>query len=394
MDADPRRERIDAERPTAEEMLERVRREETQASGRGHLRVFFGAAPGVGKTYAMLEEGHRLRAAGKDVVIGFVETYGRAETEALIRDLEVIPRRRIPYHGVVLEEMDTDAILRRHPEIALVDELAHTNAPGSTRRKRYEDVEALLAAGINVLSTVNIQHLESVNDLVESFSGVKVRETIPDKVFDQADIELVDLPPSLLRERLAAGKIYPRPQAERALENFFRESNLTALRELALRRTAEEVEATLESYMRGEQVPQPWPTIERVMVSIDDRPEAEALLRRGWRLARGIHADLLAVAVIDRPVDQLPEERRKALLNHLELAEDLGATAITVIDQDVVSGLTRVAQSRNVTDVVIGQLPSSRWKSFSGGSAFDRLVRRLPGVDIHVVSRCWLGDPP
>lgn len=373
-------------------MLERAQREAEQTAGRGHLRVFIGAAPGVGKTYLMLEEGYRLRAAKNDVVIGFVETYGRAETEALIRDLEVIPRHRILYHGVTLEEMDTDAILRRRPEIVLVDELAHTNAPGSLHRRRFEDVEVLLAAGIDVLSTVNIQHLESVNDLVESFSGIKVRETIPDKVFDKAEIELVDLPPSLLRERLAAGKIYPHQQAQRALENFFRESNLTALRELALRRTAEEVEATLEGYMRGEHSTQPWSTIERVMVSIDHRADAEALLRRGLRLARGIHADFLAVAVIDRPVDQLPEERRKALLHHLELAEDLGATAITVVDQDVVNGLTHVAQSRNVTDVVIGKLPGSRWGSFLGSSAFDRLMQRLPGVDIHVVSRCWVGD--
>src|SRR6185437_893853 len=243
----------------------------------------------------------------------------------------------------------------RHPEIVLVDELAHTNAPGSTNEKRYQDVEILLDAGITVLSTMNIQHLEGLNDLIEGVTGVKVRETVPDRVLDEAEVELVDLAPSLLRERLIAGKIYPQPQAVHALENFFRESNLTALRELALQRTAEGVEAALEGYMRGEQVPGPWPTIERVMACLDARTDAETVVRHAWRLARGLHADLLAVSVIKRALGDLPALERDTLTRNIRLAEDLGARVLTIIDPDVIEGLARVADVNNITDIVIGR---------------------------------------
>ena len=382
----PERKRVDAERPTAEQMLERVRRAEPRRE-RGRLRVFLGAAPGVGKTYAMLEEGRRLRdQEGRDAVIGFVETYGRAETDAQVADLEVVPRREIPYRGVLLEELDTDAVLARHPQVVLVDELAHSNAPGSARAKRYEDVEALREAGIDVLSTINVQHLEGLNDLVEGVTGVKVRETVPDRVLDDAEVELVDLPPALLRERLAAGKIYPSAQAVRALENFFRESNLTALRELALRRTAEGVEAALEGYMVGDQVPGPWPTLERVMACFDHRTDAEVVVRHAWRIARGLHAGLIGVSVIDRPLDELPESRRLALLRNIRLAEDLGATVLTVVEADPVAGLIRIARSRNVTDVVIGRPTSSWLERLRGRSFLDRLLPYLEAVDVHIVS--------
>ncbi|HVX29312.1 MAG TPA: sensor histidine kinase KdpD [Nitrolancea sp.] len=376
------RERIDDQRPTAEQMLARVRRDEPRR--RGRLRVFLGAAPGVGKTYAMLEEGHRLRDEGHDVVIGFVETYRRRETEEQIGDLEVLPRRTITYRGVSLDELDTDAVLARHPEIVLIDELAHTNAPGSPREKRYQDVELLLDAGITVLSTMNIQHLEGLNDLIEGVTGIKVRETVPDRVLDEADVELIDLSPALLRERLAAGKIYPEPQAIRALEHFFRESNLTALRELALQRTAEGVEAALEDYMRGEQVPGPWPTIERVLACFNARVDAETVLRRAWRLARGLHADLLAVSVIDRPLDALPENQRDQLLRTMRLAEDLGAEVLTVVDTDPARGVLRVAAKHNVTDIVLGRPEPPRRRLRR--AIPDLLVDRLDRVDIHIVA--------
>jgi two-component system sensor histidine kinase KdpD len=387
MNTDQPLRRVDDNRPTAEQMLERVRREQPPTGERrGRLRVFLGAAPGVGKTYAMLEEGHRLRESGHDVVIGFVETYGRTETEEQIGDLEVISRRRIPYRGVLLEELDTESVLARRPEMALVDELAHTNAPGSAHEKRYQDVQVLLDHGIDVLSTMNIQHLEGLNDLVEGVTGVKVRETVPDRILDDAQVELVDLPPALLRERLEAGKIYPGPQAVRALDNFFRESNLTALRELALRRTAEGVEAALEGYMVQENVPGPWPTIERVMACFDHRTDAEIVVRHAWRLARGMHADLLAVSVIDRPLEEIPEARRNALLHNIRLAEDLGARVLTIVDQDPVAGLIRLARSNNTTDVVIGRPTSSRIERLLGRSFLDRLLPRLESVDVHIVS--------
>ncbi|HEX3722819.1 MAG TPA: sensor histidine kinase KdpD [Nitrolancea sp.] len=376
------RERIDGDRPTPEQILERMRRAEKHQ--RGRLRVFLGAAPGVGKTYAMLEEGHRLRDEGHDVVAGFIETYRRAETEAQIGDLEVVPRWLIPYHGVILEELDTNALLARHPEIVLVDELAHTNAPGSAREKRYQDVEILLEAGIVVISTMNIQHLEGLNDLIEGVTGVKVRETVPDRVLDEAEVELVDLSPSLLRERLEAGKVYPEPQAVRALENFFRESNLTALRELALQRTAEGVQAALEGYMRGEEVPGPWPTIERVMACFDARTDAESIVRHAWRLARGLHADLLAVSVIKHPLDNLPAAERETLTHNIRLAEDLGARVFTVVDSDVIAGLSRIANANNITDIVIGR-PEPHLRTIRR-SILDRLLARLDCVDVHVVS--------
>lgn len=386
METNDRRPRIDGERPTAEDMLERWRREARESPGRGRLRVYLGAAPGVGKTYAMLHEGHRLRKEGRDVVIGFVETYGRAETEAQIGDLEVIPRRRLQYRGVTLEEMDTDAVLRRRPAVALVDELAHTNAPGSPRQKRYQDIEVLRSAGIDVITTLNVQHLESVNDLVESITGVKVRETVPDRLLDEASVELVDLPAPLLRERLAAGKIYPREQVQRALEHFFRESNLTALRELALRRTAEGVEAALEAYMRGERAPGPWPTVERVLVAIDHRPHGEALIRAGWRTARGLHADLIVAMVIPAPLPSLPEAQRRALMRRLELAEDLGAETMTIVDRDVAAGIMQAVRAHAATDLVIGRPQRRRPLGIRRDAVLKRLLRDLPDVHIHIMS--------
>lgn len=360
------------------------------SSTRGQLRVFLGAAPGVGKTYAMLEEGHRLRHAGHDVVIGLVETYGRAETEEQIGDFEIMLLRRVTYRGIILRELDVDAILIRRPDVVLVDELAHTNAPGSVRAKRYEDVMVLLDAGIDVISTLNVQHLASLNDVVQQVTGVRVRETVPDWVLDQASVELVDLPAELLRERLVAGKIYSQPQARRALENYFRESNLTALRELALRRTAEGVEAVLETYLRGDAVYGPWPAIERVLVGIAHPANADTLVRHGWRIARGLRAGLLVATVIDRPLEEISEARRQAVQRPLDLARELGADTFIAIGANPGATLARIANERHLTNVVVGRARSSLWQRLRGTSVIDQLLRDVQGANVHIVTLDWV----
>src|SRR5690348_10384481 len=264
----------------------------------GRLRVYLGAVAGSGKTYAMLAEGHRREARGTDVVVGYLETHKRPQTEAMLGDLEIVPRKKVTYRGVTLEEMDTEAIIARHPRVVLVDELAHTNVPGSKHTKRYQDVEELLDAGIDVVTTLNIQHLESLNDVVASITGVRVRETLPDKILDQADeVELIDISPYALRQRMRHGNIYPPDRIEPALSNFFREGNLTALRELALRRTAEKTESQLHQYMADHGIKQIWPASERVLVGFDHRPHTRQVLRDAWRLAHGLHADLIAISI-------------------------------------------------------------------------------------------------
>ncbi|MGH2583311.1 MAG: sensor histidine kinase KdpD, partial [Dehalococcoidia bacterium] len=284
-------ERIDPERPDPDVLLAKLKREEKPA--RGRLRIYLGMAPGVGKTYAMLNEGRRrLERRSADMIVGFVETYGRPKTIAALEGLEVIPRKKVTYRGVTLEEMDTDAVIARRPGVALVDELAHANAPGSKHEKRWQDVEEIRDRGIMVISTLNIQHLESLNDLVENITGVRVRETVPDWVVDDADeIELVDISPEALRSRLRHGNVYPPAQAQAAAENFFTLENLAALRSLALQRTAQEVEQQVEQYMR-DLGREKLPAGEQVLVLVDERPHSRILLRRGWRIAGGIHAEL------------------------------------------------------------------------------------------------------
>src|SRR5690242_4036788 len=265
---------------------------------RGRLRVYLASAAGAGKTYAMLSEGHRREERGTDVVVGYVETHGRPQTQAQLGDLEIIPRKQVTYRGVTLEEMDTEAILVRRPQVVLVDELAHTNAPGSKHPKRYQDVEELLDAGIDVVTTLNIQHLESLNDLVASITGVRVRETLPDRMLDQAEeVELVDISPRALRQRMRHGNIYPAERIEPALNNFFREGNLTALRELALRRTAEKTETQLQEYMTEHHISEMRSASERVLVGFDARPHTREVIRDAWRLAHGLHANLIAVTI-------------------------------------------------------------------------------------------------
>src|SRR3954471_554253 len=306
-------------RPSPEALLEAARQED---GPHGRLRIFVGAAPGVGKTYAMLQAARARQADGVDIVIGIVETHGRKETEALIGGLEMLPRRRIEYKGQWLEEMDLDAIIARRPQIALVDELAHTNAAGSRHPKRYLDVEELLSRGIDVYTTVNIQHIESLNDVVAQITHVRVRETVPDSIFDRADaIELIDLTPDDLIQRLREGKVYVPKQAERALEHYFSPGNLTALRELALRRTAERVDEQLLTHMQANAIAGPWAAGERALVCISDDPRSAGLVRYTKRLADRLHAPWTAISIETRRSLQLSDEQRDRLADTLRLAE-------------------------------------------------------------------------
>src|SRR6516164_8023960 len=316
------------QRPLPEALLEAAKREQ---GGVGRLKIFVGAAPGVGKTYEMLQSAHAKLRAGADVVVGFVETHGRAETETLLRGLEVIPRKRIEYRGQMLEEMDLDAVIARHPQIALVDELAHTNVAGSRHPKRYLDVEELLSRGIDVYTAVNIQHIESLNDVVAQITHVRVRETVPDSVFDRADaIELIDLTPDDLIQRLREGKVYVPRQAERALEHFFSPANLTALRELALRRTAERVDEQLLTQMQAQAISGPWAAGERILVCVSEDPRAAGLVRYTKRRADRLHAPWTALYVEGRRSLQLSEEERDRIADTLRLAEALGGEAVTI----------------------------------------------------------------
>lgn len=391
----------DDEYPNPEKLLDRYRlRDARQQPGgdvdsanarrttRGRLRVYVGMAAGVGKTYAMLNEGRRRKSRGTDVIVGYVETHGRRLTEAQIGDLEVVARKEIEYRGISLEEMDVDAILARHPQVVLVDELAHTNVPGSRHEKRYQDVEELLNAGINVISTLNIQHLKGLNDLIEAITGVRQRETLPDSILDQADdVELVDISPEALRARLRHGNVYPPDRAQRALEHYFTPSNLTALRELALRRIAEKTMAQLEALMReeGEEVEAtPWKATatERVMVAFDERPQARELIRDGWRLARGLKAPLLAVTVVPPGTTNAQSPELEA---SIRLAEDLGAEVFTIEGHNVAATLAEVARTQHVTQIVVGQPTRSRWQELLRESMVNLLLRAGTGADIHVV---------
>src|SRR5262247_504627 len=382
------------QRPSPEALLEAARREEGRV---GKVRIFVGAAPGVGKTYEMLQTARARRRDGYDVVVGIVETHGRRETEALLEGLEVIPRRRVDYKGQWLEEMDIDAILERRPQIVLVDELAHTNAPGTRHPKRYLDVEELLSHGIDVYTTVNIQHIESLNDVVAQITRVRVRETVPDTVFDRADsVELVDLTPEDLIERLKEGKVYIPRQAERALEHFFSPVNLTALRELALRRTAERVDEQLLTEMQSRAIPGPWAAGERVIVCISEDPRAAGLARYTKRLADRLHAPWTALYVETRRSLHLSEGERDRVSQTLRLAERLEGEAITVptstrrLADDVLS----FAHKNNVTHIIVGKSTRSRWFEMLHGSIVHDLVRRSGNISVHVIAGEDIADDP
>lgn len=380
------RERRDPEqRPSPEALLEAARREEDAT---GKLKIFVGAAPGVGKTYEMLQSAHAKRKAGVDVVVGFVETHGRAETEALVRDLEVVPRKKFDYRGQIVEEMDLDAVIARRPRIALVDELAHTNAAGSRHPKRYLDVEELLSHGIDVYTAVNIQHIESLNDVVAQITHVRVRETVPDSVFDRADaIELIDLTPDDLIQRLKEGKVYVPRQAERALEHYFSPGNLTALRELALRRTAERVDEQLLTHMQANAIPGPWAAGERILVCVSEDPRAAGLVRYTKRLADRLHAPFTAISIETRRSLQLSDEQRDRLADTLRLAELLGGEALTIpaAGRRIADDVVGFAQGNNVTQIVIGKSTRSRWFEMTRGSVVHDLVRRAGNISVHVI---------
>lgn len=373
-------------RPSAEEMLDRLRRE-AGSGARGRHRVYVGIAPGVGKTFTALEELQRRKTRGTDAVIAYVETYNRPRTVAAIGDLEIVPRCKIAYRGVLLEDMDTDAVLRRNPAVALLDELAHSNAPGSKHEKRWQDLVEMLDAGITVISTVNVQHLESLADIVESITGIKVQERIPDRILDEADeVELVDMSPHALRQRLRHGNVYPEPRAKQALESFFREGNLIALRELAMRKVAGICEQDLEEYMRAHEVESVWPAGERVMVCVDAAPRTQDLLRRGWRMAGRYQSDLVAAYVETPASGRASVEEKRAVQENLRFAEDLGAAVVRITDGDIASGLMSIALEHNVGSIVIGHSHHGRVHDLLRGSVVHDLLRLATGVDVHVAA--------
>src|SRR5256885_3101963 len=375
-----------ADRPTPDAFWAGVREQEARRA-RGKLKVFFGAAAGVGKTYAMLEAARAQRAADVEVVAGVIETHRRAETEALLEGFEILPRRRVESRGTTLEEFDLDVALARHPALMLVDEIAHTNAPESRHAKRWQDVIELLDAGIDVYTTLNVQHLESLNDLVAKITGVVVRETVPDSMLDQADdVELVDLPAEDLRRRLKEGKVYLREQAAEAVEHFFREGNLIALRELALRHTAERVDAKMQRYRREHAIDTVWPVTERVMVCVGPSPAGARLVRAGHRLAAQLAAPLVVTYVETAAQRSLGEEDRARVAQTLRLAESLGAETVTLTGTRMSDEILAYARSRNVSKLVIGKPTRGFWQRVLLGSIVDTLVRGSGEIDIYVIS--------
>src|SRR5262249_16027571 len=343
------------QRPSPDALLALARREEGPA---GRLKIFLGAAPGVGKTYEMLQEARARFKEGVDVVAGLVETHGRKETDALLDSLEIVPLRSITYKGRGLEEMDLDALIERRPRLALVDELAHSNVAGSRHPKRYLDVEELLGRGIDVYTTLNIQHIESLNDVVAQITGVRVRETVPDSILDRADaIELVDITPADLIQRLKEGKVYVPKQAERPLDPFFSPANLPALRELALRRTAERVDDQLLDEMKARAIPGPWPAGERLLVCVSEDPRSAGLVRYTKRLADRLHGQWSALYVETRRSQQLTEQEHDRIADTLRLAEELGGDAVTIPggDRSIADDVIGFAQANNITQVILGK---------------------------------------
>jgi two-component system sensor histidine kinase KdpD len=377
---------MEERRPSPDELLDRVRRE-TERGREGQLKIFFGAAPGVGKTYAMLEAARQKKHEGVDIVVGLVETHGRIETEALLEGLEVLPRRNVEYRGTILKEFDLDSALRRKPAIMLVDELAHTNASVSRHKKRWQDIYELLGAGISVYTTVNVQHLESLNDVVSQITGINVRETIPDLLLDRADeIELIDLPPDDLLQRLREGKVYIPEQAAAAIENFFRKGNLIALRELALRRTADRVDEQMQLYRQDKGITKIWPAGERILVCVGHNPRSIRLIHAARRLAAGLRAEWIAVHVEAPSRVRSSESDIKRLGDHMRLAESLGAETAVLSGQRMSEEVITYARSRNVSRIIIGKPTHARWKDKLFGSPLDDIVRSSGDIDVYVIS--------
>src|SRR3979490_2063433 len=369
-------------RPSPEALLDAAKQE-----GRGRLTIFFGAAPGVGKTYEMLLSAQARRREGIDIVVGIVETHGRRETEALLESIEVISRREIDYKGHRLTEMDLDAILSRRPRLVLVDELAHTNAPQSRHPKRYLDVEELIAASIDVYTTLNIQHVESLNDVVARITRIRVRETVPDSILDQADdIEIVDIAPDDLIQRLEEGKVYVPHQAERAVRHYFQPGNLTALRELALRRAAQRVDDQLLSHMRAHAIAAPGAAGDRLLVCISEHPATAGLVRSARRVADRLHAPWTAIYIETARTQRLDDMERDGVAGHLRLAERLGASTITIPGRNIADEVIAYAEANNITQIVIGKSDRSRWFEMLRGSVVHELVRKAGSISVHVIS--------
>jgi two-component system, OmpR family, sensor histidine kinase KdpD len=367
---------------TPEQWLE----EASPSKERGSFKVFLGYAPGVGKTYNMLSEGVRRHSRGEDVVIGVVESHGRSGTAELAARIETVPRRKLEYKGTVFEEMDVDAILARHPKVALIDELAHTNVEGSKHRKRYDDIFELLDANIDVISTMNVQHIESVTPLVGRITGVVVRETVPDWVMQRVDeIVLTDLTPEALQNRMKRGDIYPLERAERALANFFRTGNLIALREIALQQVSHVVDRSLSSYLKKEHIEQAAPISERFGVCISSNPAAQYLMGRAARMAQRIDAELYVIYV-DIGKDDTPESRR-TLQENIRFAENLGATVVKTSGKNVAEEVAKIVREKHITQVVFGRSAVSGVKRFFYLSAIHKFLRDAPAVDVHIVTQ-------
>jgi two-component system sensor histidine kinase KdpD len=372
-------------RPNPDELLAKIQAEET-ARRRGRLKIFLGYAAGVGKTYAMLEAARSRKAEGVDVAVAYVETHRRAETEALLSGLEIVPRKTVLHRGIPLTEMDVDKVLVRRPQIALVDELAHTNVPGSVHPKRYQDVEDLLEAGINVYTTLNIQHIESLNDVIAQITGVKVRETLPDTALDEAgEIELVDLPPEELLKRLQDGKVYVSDQAARAVQMFFRKGNLTALREMSLRHAAERVEDQMQTYMEAKAIAGPWAAAERLMVCVSPGISGERLVRSARRLAGELNCEWLAVYVETPEQARLPDPERDRIAHTLQRAEELGAKTATLMGSPLHKVLLEFARSHNVTRILVARPPRPVWRDWFHESLVDRLIKESGSIDVFVI---------
>jgi len=372
-------------RPDPDLLLRRLQHEEQNAKrSRGQLKIFVGAAAGVGKTYQMLEEARSLKKDCVDVVIALVETHGRSETEALLEGQETIPRIRVPHGGIMLEEMDLDAVVARHPAIAIVDELAHTNAPGTRHDKRYQDVEELLEAGISVYTTMNIQHVESLNDIVYQITGVRVRETVPDRVLETADeIEVVDLPPEELLQRFREGKVYVPPKVEQAMQRFFRKGNLLGLRELALRYAARKVDVDMRSYMETHDILGPWPAGSRLLVGVSASQFSEHLARIGQRMASDLDAEWFAVHVESPHEAELSNQSREQLARNLWLAEELGAKVEILTGDNVADETLSFARTHNITLIIVGLPRKRQWRKWLSGSVVNQLT--LKSGPIHVL---------
>ena len=374
------------QRPNPDQVLARIREVEGRA-GRGRLKIFLGYAAGVGKTYAMLEAAHQRLRQGVDVVVAYVQTHGRAETDAMLKGLDVIPNKAVEYRGIVLQEMDVDAVLTRRPQLALVDELAHTNAPGSRHVKRHQDVDELLAHGIDVYATLNVQHIESLKDVVAQITGVNVGETLPDRVIDQTtELELVDLPPNELLARLREGKVYVPDQAARAVERFFRTGNLTALRELTMRRAALRVDDQMLAYMTSRAIPGPWPARDHVLVCVVPGPQAERLVRTARRLADQLDAEWTTLYVETHEQARLSPSDSEGIWRTLHLAEELGSQSVTVPGQAVTEAVLAYARNHNVTKIIVGRPIRPRWSELLSPSTADQILRHGAPIDVYVVS--------